>query len=46
MVPDLHARLFDAMVLLLNEQWRLTLGQLIEVKREGKTAAAVAKAAV
>ena len=38
LAPDLHARLFDAHVVLLGQQWRMTLAQMIELKRGVKTA--------
>jgi hypothetical protein len=43
LVPDLHARLFDAAVFLLSEQWRMTLSELVELKRRVKLTAASAQ---
>lgn len=42
---DLHARTFDASVLLLNEQWRMTLRELVELKRAVKVDPALRTAA-
>ncbi len=38
LVPDLHARLLDANVLLLSEQWRMTLRELVDLKCGVKSA--------
>ena len=43
-VSDLHARLFDASVTLLNQEWRTTLAQFINVKHELKATGSSAKA--
>ena len=43
-VSELHARLFDASVTLLSNQWRTTLAQFINVKHELKATGSGAKA--
>jgi hypothetical protein len=37
LAADLHARVLDANIVLLNEQWRMTLRELIDLKRKLKT---------
>jgi hypothetical protein len=46
LAPDLHARLFDARIVLLSEQWRMTLGEFLELKRGAKAAGSAAASAV